>query len=487
MAQHLLIVVLMYSFSEMKAQALLPPKLTVTPAVITETETVMLNCQTPPSLSLSQCYFRTERGKPVKSFSCLKTLTGTELLEMTRQNSPAQVKVTCFYLYVSESPESDMSSIIIRTSLPPTLTVYPAVINDTDSVTLNCQTPSTVSVSQCYFYTLSGKAARELPCLKTLTATELLKTAHLSSPAEVQLTCFYNVMVGGFYYPSPHSGTSSITIHSHKPKMSGEYFPGDSVVFVCILPGFANENTRCNLYFGEATHPELTRKTMKKMNSKNQWFCHFTLKMNELLRSLRTVQQSDASCDYSLGSDPNSLSPRSDRYSLTDIVEKEPHVTPAMPTLMMTTDLTVSSPRAFTTGPPVTLGWTVTTPHSTGSFSTSAKTESDTSMTLMTPESSDGTTGSSVSTTDAATPQRIALAETIWRSVAVVTGCGIIMGVILLVSAVLCNKKRTGPVGVKRQEPQKETNDLYHLYSTIAEEPAASDLKGVTYSTVQSH
>nr|XP_033482581.1 uncharacterized protein LOC117256947 [Epinephelus lanceolatus] len=214
MAGHLLLVALMYSFSEKKAQALLPPKLTVNPAVITETETVTLNCQTPSSVSVSQCYFHIERGKPGKVFSCLKTLTGTELLEMTHQSSPAEVKVTCFYLYGSSSPDSDVSSIIIRTSLPPKLTVNSVVINDTDSVTLNCQPPSTVSVSQCHFYTVNGGTAKVLSCLQTLTATELLKMAHQNSPARIQVTCLYTVKIGEFNYPSPHSDRSSITIHS---------------------------------------------------------------------------------------------------------------------------------------------------------------------------------------------------------------------------------------------------------------------------------
>ncbi|XP_049438737.1 uncharacterized protein LOC125892575 isoform X22 [Epinephelus fuscoguttatus] len=213
MAGHLLLVVLMYSFAEMKAQALPPPALTANPAVITETETVTLNCQPPSSVSVSQCYYRIGRGKPGKVFSCLKTLTGTELLEMTHQSSPAEVKVTCFYLYGSSSPDSDVSSIIIRTSLPPKLTVNPAVIEDTDSVTLNCQTPSSVSVSQCHFYTVNGGTAKVLSCLQTLTATELLEMAHQSSPAKIQVTCFYTVKVGELNYPSPHSDTSSITIH----------------------------------------------------------------------------------------------------------------------------------------------------------------------------------------------------------------------------------------------------------------------------------
>ncbi|KAI3368096.1 hypothetical protein L3Q82_007799 [Scortum barcoo] len=262
----------------------------------------------------------TVAGEPAKSFSCLKTLTGTELLKISHQSSPAEVKVTCFYLNMYPSPESDVSSIIIRTSLPPKLIVNPPVINETDSVTLNCQTPSSVSVSQCYFHIVRGEAARHFSCLKTLTGTELLKMSHKSSPAEVEVMCFYTVKFGETDSPSPHSDTSSITIHSETPQMSLQHFPGEYVLFTCSLPGPANHDTRCNLYFGEASDPVLTKNIWKERSSTKQWFCQFIVTVDYLLSRLRLVQQSDASCDYTLGS---SLSPRSDGYNLTDIVEKE--------------------------------------------------------------------------------------------------------------------------------------------------------------------
>ncbi|XP_031133129.1 uncharacterized protein LOC116034565 isoform X2 [Sander lucioperca] len=298
------------------------------------------------------------RGQPGKRFPCLQTLTGTELLKMAHQSSPAEVQVTCFYLHVSQSPDSDPSSIIVRTLLPSILTVNPTVINETDSVTLNCQTPSSVSMSPCYFFTLSGRNVKELSCLQTLTGTELLKMAHESSPAVVQVTCFYTVKVGEKSYPSPHSDTSSITIHRR----------------------------------------------------------------------------------------------------------------------------------------------TVSTSSNTGSFistfPTSVKPAADITMTPMTPESGDEITGRTVGTSSNTgsfistfpTSVKPAAERWIWKLVAVVAGCGVTVGVILLVSAILCNKRRTaGSEEVKRQEPQNENFDTYHMYSIIAEEPAASGLKGMVYSTVQKH
>ena len=105
-----------------------------------------------------------------------------------------------------------MFTFIFSVLLPPKLTVNPPVITETDSVTLNCQTPSSLSVTQCYFYTLNVE--RVLSCLQTLTGTELLMMTHQKSPATVELQCYYKAVVGETNAPSPVSDTSSIMIQS---------------------------------------------------------------------------------------------------------------------------------------------------------------------------------------------------------------------------------------------------------------------------------
>ena len=99
-------------------------------------------------------------------------------------------------------------------SVPPQLRVNPSVITETDSVTLDCQTPSSVSVSQCHFYTSSGVNLRDSSCLLTLTGTELLTMSHQGSSADIKVNCFYTVKFGESDSPSPHSDAASITIHS---------------------------------------------------------------------------------------------------------------------------------------------------------------------------------------------------------------------------------------------------------------------------------
>ena len=108
-----------------------------------------------------------------------------------------------------------------------------------------------------------------------------------------------------------------IFISGQKPEMSVSHSPGELVLFTCSLPGPAKNDTRCNLYFGEGSHPARSKTIWKKRSSTGQWFCQFHVPKEDFLRYLRSEQQKEASCDYSLGSEPHSVSARSDRYSLT--------------------------------------------------------------------------------------------------------------------------------------------------------------------------
>ncbi|XP_035009290.2 uncharacterized protein LOC118105529 isoform X2 [Hippoglossus stenolepis] len=111
-----LFIVFISSFHEIQIQALLQPKLVVSRPVITETDTVTLDCQCPPDAI--QCYFYTD-VEETKISSCQKTLSGSELLLMAGQSSPAEVEVRCFYTVRSgdthpPSPHSEISAITIH-------------------------------------------------------------------------------------------------------------------------------------------------------------------------------------------------------------------------------------------------------------------------------------------------------------------------------------------------------------------------------------
>ncbi|XP_026204447.1 uncharacterized protein LOC113154443 isoform X16 [Anabas testudineus] len=298
MTRHLLLVVLIYSCSNIKAQGLLRPKLTVNTPVITETDSVTLNCQTPSSVSVDQCQFITLKGlRTIGDSSCLQTLTGTELMKVTNQKLPAEVKVKCFYTVklgqlISTSPDSETSSIIINRLHPPKLTVNPPVITETDSVTLNCQTPSSVSVTQCFFYFMSGKPAKTFSCLKTLTGTELLMMTNQNSPAEVKVTCFYLEV-----YQSPESSMSSIMIQPPRPKLTVNppvITETDSVTLNCQTPSSVSVD-QCQFItlkgfrtIGDSsclqtlTGTELMKVTNQRLPAEVKVKCSYTVNLGEL-------------------------------------------------------------------------------------------------------------------------------------------------------------------------------------------------------------
>ncbi|XP_033995104.1 uncharacterized protein LOC117489703 isoform X20 [Trematomus bernacchii] len=160
------------------------------------------------------------------------------------------------------------------------------------------------------------------------------KCVHLSSktsiPGKTKYASGYmGKLSSGEYLPSGYDETYSIVTYERrnigqKPQMSVQHFPGEYVLLMCTLPGSADHDARCNLYFGENNHPVQTATSWKKRDKKNRLLCRFIFTIDDFLRRLHFLKGHDASCDYSLGSEANSLSPRSDGYSLTDIVEKEP-------------------------------------------------------------------------------------------------------------------------------------------------------------------
>ncbi|XP_034559763.1 uncharacterized protein LOC117827294 [Notolabrus celidotus] len=203
---------------------------------------------------------------------------------------------------------------------------------------------------------------------------------------------------------------------------------------------------------------------------------------------------------------------------MMDLVEEESSVTQTMSAFTMTTaGLTVSPPSntvrvastlKISATPSVTdmtslntdaedgtAGLTVSPPSNTVRVASTLKisaTPSVTDMTSLNTDAEDGT-GVSVNMPDSKdstvyeTSEKTASAERgIWKFVAVTAGCGVTVGVLLLVSAVLCNKRRAGSREVKRRQSQIQNGDTCY-YSTIGDEMAETALTDKVYSTIQAH
>ncbi|XP_031690094.1 mucin-5AC isoform X8 [Oncorhynchus kisutch] len=349
MAGRLFLLILLFdTFQYLKAKDLSQPSLTVIPAVIKERDSVQLNCQTPPSVS--ECYFKIE-GKVefLLPSPCQQTLTGTLLVRWTGQSSPAEVKIQCQYSAKGSQFRSIYSepSTVTITDLPQ-LTVSSTVIRETESVQLSCETPPSLPVSHCYFNIEGRKNLPDSLCTQTITGTELLKRSGPTFPAVVKVTCYYTVWKS---HTSPFSDPVSVTVQDPKPDITVHF--DEDFNIICLIPGSFSPDTTCNLYVGEESQPSFTAKIMKRKatSASKQWFCQFTPKHSDLISRLQSVRRKEVSCDYRLSSGPNSLSPRSDGHSFTDLVGV--HISD--PTTIQTPSIAVSlTPGPRSTLPPST-------------------------------------------------------------------------------------------------------------------------------------
>ncbi|XP_039467939.1 uncharacterized protein LOC120440169 [Oreochromis aureus] len=435
--------------------------------MITETDSVTLNCQTPSSVPVSRCYFIISGHKPDKAAPCLQTLTGSEFLSWTRQSSPLTAEVTCYYFYILKSPESNMSPINIQPPRPE-LTVNPTVITETDSVTVNCQTPSSVSVSQCFLYFMRGRKSSSISCQQTLTGTELLSMAEQSLPVEVKVTCFYTLEHKGGPHKSLHSNTSSISIQTPRPELTMNLMmitETDSVTVNCQTPSSVSVS-QCFLYF------------MRRRKS-TSISCQQTLTATELLSMAQQSSPAEVqvACFYmSQHKGGQYQSPHSNISSINIQTEKN----------------------TLTFAPPPSMDFTIHT------------------ITIHT----------IVGTTSSVTTPRTSSVLPAHKLLPVVaTVFGVIVGVISLGMALVCVKRRNGnfsstkktdrggwmspndsevysmtslvpvddpPNGsnqLKRQESQTENSAAYYFYSSIPEEPDETPTMktDLAYSTLQAH
>ncbi|XP_038135820.1 uncharacterized protein LOC119780016 [Cyprinodon tularosa] len=260
---------------------LVPPTLTVNPLVIIETDSVTLDCQPPSSVSVTDCYFFIGGGSQARRFNCQKRLKAEMILSLTQRRSPANFHVTCFYLDGHQSPNSNMLTIIIQIP-PPELIVNPQLITETDLVTLNCGTPSSVSVDKCFLYFITSKIPRIISCEQTMSGRELLMMTFQTSPAEVELTCYYTVKkTDGGQHQSPNSNLLTIIIQIPPPELTVTpqlITETDSVTLNCRTPSFVSVD-KCFLNF-------ITSKITKVIS------CEQTMSGRELL--IMTFQTSPA-------------------------------------------------------------------------------------------------------------------------------------------------------------------------------------------------
>lgn len=98
------------------------------------------------------------------------------------------------------------------------------LIAETDSVTLECQAPSYLTVFRCYFVIVDTKSTTEISCMTSVTGRELLRRSQQAAPAVVRVECFYTLKYEDLNSPSPHSNIFSITIQGRSLKCNVNTF-----------------------------------------------------------------------------------------------------------------------------------------------------------------------------------------------------------------------------------------------------------------------
>nr|XP_040059783.1 uncharacterized protein LOC120835183 isoform X4 [Gasterosteus aculeatus aculeatus] len=321
-----------------------------------------------------------------------------------------------------------------KTQARPQLIMNSAVISETETVTLDCRAPSYPTVHQCYFTIIGAKHAKGFTCVQTLTGTELLRMSDQRAPAEVKVDCYYTVMVGDVNHPSAHSVTSSITIQNVVKSSTTQTKTASAVTTAGLC----------------ASRPVTTVKQTSAGLSAS--------------RPVTRIKQTPA--DQTFGprnSGSFSSPPLTTDKPTSDVVESS--TTQTKPASTVTTGLSASTPvtRIKQTSADQTFG-----PRNSGSFS------------------------SPPLTTDKPTSEMQR-----WMFMVIAICLGGFFSISLLGLGLLCSKRTLERCSYKRSqadvtgsvklEEQTFTNEnpIYHLYSTIPDEPPASAQEEAMYSYLQ--
>ncbi|XP_067244927.1 uncharacterized protein [Chanodichthys erythropterus] len=197
----------------------------------------------------------------------------------------------------------------------PAVKVSPEVISESSSVKVICETPADVTVNQCHFYINREKEKNiklSPSCELDLTGADVLRWAAVKSPASVKINCFYTIHEHGIDKPSSHSPDATVTVLGplQKPFIS---YNGDDVQpnIACEMPLSVSDDVTCNLYTEDVLLYISVSQTQRRQSGDH--YCMFYLSHSELLTGSVSRQ---LSCDYSLNTEPEIRSPRSDTITI---------------------------------------------------------------------------------------------------------------------------------------------------------------------------
>ncbi|XP_062401297.1 uncharacterized protein LOC134092446 isoform X2 [Sardina pilchardus] len=355
----ILIIHLYYPLYITKAQGS-SPTLTASSSILSVTDSVDLSCAVSGSLPLSHCIFSLadKEANKYKVPTCQLSFTGEELLTWSDLvRLPATVRVKC---YTADEPSQHSRSVSVSVTasttvappLKPNLKISPAVLRESSTVQMTCEVPQSQSASLCVF-SLDGIAAAPYSyksCHISLSGVQIQKWTHQSSPLEAKVGCYYLTAESAENIKSSLSVLVSLTVLDRLQKPNITVRHDGSIAIGCDIPKHFGEATRCQLYTGDESKPYIRIKTSK--SASGDVSCQFTVNEDDLFRRLPSVGSRGVSCDYTVNTEPPSLSPRSDPYNFKVATATE---TPtATSTLTSTTKIPATATFPSSSGPAVT-------------------------------------------------------------------------------------------------------------------------------------
>ncbi|XP_076125347.1 uncharacterized protein LOC143104899 [Alosa pseudoharengus] len=258
--------------------------------------------------------FVDKEANTYKTPSCQLSLTGEELMRWSGLVTlPAIVKMNG---YAADKPSQSVSVTVKETHAAPSkphLKISPAVLRESSTVQMTCEVPQSQSASLCLFYLDGIEAApySHPSCQMSLSGVQILQWTRQSSPLEAKVGC--NYLIEGERTPSDHSDYVSLTVLDRLQKPNIKVLHDGFISIVCDIPKHFGEATDCQLYTGDKHQFYLKTKTSKSASGDQS--CQFTVNKDDLFRRLQSMRSRGVSCDYTVNTEPPSLSPRSDPYN----------------------------------------------------------------------------------------------------------------------------------------------------------------------------
>ncbi|XP_031424257.1 uncharacterized protein LOC116220555 isoform X1 [Clupea harengus] len=217
-----------------------------------------------------------------------------------------------FYLFWIITPYFLFAFTHVHGLPKPELFVSSSVILPTTTVHLSCVVPQD-PVDQCIFMVGKTYTTSTSSCELTLTGEQIIVRGHVNPPSVLPVKCFYTVKGSGVNRPSDHSSPVSVLVldNLQKPKVSVHHDRTNKLFdIVCEIPKQSWNVTGCQFYTG---HGENLYPTAKIASGN----CHlYSVDEDDLFRRLQSVGSGEVSCDYIVNTEPSSLSPRSDPYTI---------------------------------------------------------------------------------------------------------------------------------------------------------------------------